>query len=68
MRVFFVIYLIVSTLGVFIQFLYSATASKHFYMLQENIPIWKGAIYHFTNHIIFIPLLLLPMFKLYVAL
>lgn len=66
-RIFFVVYLIVSALGVFIQFLYSATVGNDFYLAQEDIAIWKIAIYHFTNHIIFIPVLLIPMFKLYVA-
>ena len=29
--------------------------------------IWKIAVYHFTNHIIFIPVLLVPMYKLFIV-
>lgn len=65
---FIFIYFLISGFGILAGFLYKLTTPYEFYLSQGGIDIWKMVIYHFTNYIIFIPVLLIPIYKLYLAL
>lgn len=47
-------------------FLYKLTTTNQYYLATAAIPVINIVIYHLTNFIIFIPLLLIPIFKLFV--
>ncbi len=53
-------------IGVLINFIYGTTGNEY-YMSQSKIPIIYTLIYHLTNFIIFIPVLLIPIYKLQIA-
>lgn len=59
-------YFLITGLGVLARFGFSLTTSNEFYLAQGTIAIWKIAIYHATNYIIMIPVLLFPMVKLFI--
>ena len=53
-------------LGVLINFIYR-TMGNEFYLSQSKISTIYILIYHITNFIIFIPVLLIPIYKFQVA-
>jgi hypothetical protein len=63
-----IIYLLLTAIGVLINFIYRLTTTNEYYLTSITIPIINIAIYHLTNFIIFIPVLLIPIFKLFVLL
>ena len=64
--IFIFIYLLLSGVGVLVNFLYRLTTPNEYYLSASAIPVLNIVIYHLTNFIIFIPLLLIPIFKLFV--
>jgi hypothetical protein len=64
--IFIFIYLLLSGVGVLANFLYTITTPNKYYLSSSAIPVLNIVIYHLTNFIIFIPVLLLPIFKLFV--
>lgn len=66
--VFIFIFLLLSGTGVLANFLYRLTTPNEYYLGSASISIISIVAYHLTNFIIFIPVLLLPTFKLFVLL
>jgi hypothetical protein len=62
-----IIYLVMVVFGIVVYFCYDLAFDNDFYMVQAGIAGWKIVIYHATNYIIFIPVTLMPIFKLFIA-
>ena len=60
-------YFLLVGVGVLVRFALSL-GSTPFYLSSSGMPIWYVLIYHLTNNLILIPVLLLPTFKLLVVL
>jgi hypothetical protein len=65
---FIFIFLLLSGIGVVTKFLYHLTTPNEYYLTATTIPIINIVIYHLTNFIILVPVLLIPIFKLFVML
>lgn len=66
MLFFIFLYLLLSGIGVLTNFLFRLTKSNEYYLAAAAIPTINIVVYHLTNFIIFVPVLLLPIFKLFV--
>lgn len=62
-----IMYFLITGLGVLARFAFSLTITNEFFLASSNIAIWKIAIYHSTNYLIMIPVLLFPIYKLFLA-
>ena len=62
-----VIYFSMVLLGILVKFCFGLTTQNEYYMPQTGITLWKVVIYHATNYIIFIPVTMYSIWKLYVA-
>ena len=59
-------YLFITGVGVLTNFLYKLTTHNEFYLTQTSLSVANVMVYHLTNFIIFIPVLLIPIFRLFV--
>ena len=62
-----VVYCFMVVFGLLVKFGFGLASKKHFYMGSETVEIWKAAIYHALNFLIFVPVTLLAMYKLYIV-